>query len=67
MISKFSKDAITASKNSDTIFEKVSIWYRLIVTILIAFPLLYIAGFVTGLLWFMNPHEAGVEAIKGLF
>jgi hypothetical protein len=67
MISKFVKDATGASKNSDSTLEKVSIWYRLVVTLLIAFPLLYIAGFITGLLWFMNPHEAGVEAIKGLF
>lgn len=67
MISKFVKDANAVSKNSSSSLEKVSIWYRLIVTLLISFPLLYIAGFVTGLLWFMNPHEAGVEAIKGLF
>lgn len=67
MISKFVKDASDASKNSTSPLEKVSIWYRLIVTLLISFPLLYIAGFVTGLLWFMNPHAAGVEAIKGLF
>lgn len=67
MITKFVKGAVEASENSDTVLEKVSIWYRLIVTLLIAFPLLYLAGFITGLLWFMNPHEAGVETIQGLF
>ena len=52
------KAAKGAYKDQESTAMKALIVYKFIVTLLIAFPLLYIAGFISGLLWFMNPHAA---------
>lgn len=61
------KDIKQAFGNSEGVVEKSVIVYKAIVTLLIIFPMLYLAGFITGCLWLINPHEAGIECIEGLF
>lgn len=50
-----------------SLLEKLLIWYRAVVAFLIIIPLMYIVGFICGLIFFKNPHKCGKGVIQGSF
>lgn len=47
--------------------DKLILIYKALVGLLIAIPLLYVCGVITGILFFKNPHAAGKAVINGVF
>lgn len=58
------KETIDEEKS---IVMKIFFIYRAIITMLIALPLLYVVGFILGVLMIHNPHEVGKELISIMY
>lgn len=56
-----------AHDECESFVEFVKLYYSVFAGFCIAMPLLYVVGFITGLLMIKNPFESGKACIDGMF
>lgn len=56
-----------ANQECETLPEFLKLWYTVFAGLLICIPLLYIVGFICGILFIKNPHKSAKAVIDGVF
>lgn len=56
-----------ANDECEGFLEWMLLWWRVFFGLIICIPLLFIVGFICGVLMLKNPFMAGIECVNGMF